>query len=379
MAFWLAISVLPGAAFGFTWPWEIGGPWPSSSDQPVITLDHPTLEDGRAGLAPGRGTRFVAFGDQRALADGEWQALMLAIASRDAQSPIHFMIDTGDIVDDGRHSDQFHSLRSILSPARKIPYLVGVGNHEVHNNRDRQARDNTALFLSYLDPAFDADRMYYDKRVGPVRFVFLDTNDLVYGDANETDGVPPPQPPSGSRAEAQMLWLTERLAEFEPAETIVLMMHHPLLHSSQKHQTSSIGMWSYRFNGRQLPHLFLDAGVDLILTGHTHTYERFRIEREDGRYLHQVNVSGRPRTTFLWFGAGSRRPRDIRGREVAWLTEEGWDDLDGWKIEQLDVMTDDERNQFALFEMDDMGSLSLQMCFVDDDGREEMMERVYFE
>jgi len=40
-----------------------------------------------------------------------------------------------------------------------------------------------------------------------------------------------------------------------------------------------------------------------------------------------VNLSGRPRDSVLWFGAGGRRARDIRGREDEWFAEAGWTGL----------------------------------------------------
>lgn len=122
--------------------------------------------------------RFVAFGDQRALVE-EWRDMMPHIARlAEEDGRLLFMVDTGDIVGNGSHSDQFWMLRDILSPAKKLPYLVGVGNHEVHdNNGDRQ---NAATFLGYLGENFSPDRMYYRKDIGTARFLFLDTNDLIY-------------------------------------------------------------------------------------------------------------------------------------------------------------------------------------------------------
>ena len=45
-------------------------------------------------------------------------------------SPL-FLLDTGDIVDDGSKADQFEELRGYLSRLAEMPYLVGVGNHEL--------------------------------------------------------------------------------------------------------------------------------------------------------------------------------------------------------------------------------------------------------
>ena len=46
-------------------------------------------------------------------------------------APLVAIIDTGDIVDNGKHADQFAMLHDILEPVRAWPYLVAVGNHEL--------------------------------------------------------------------------------------------------------------------------------------------------------------------------------------------------------------------------------------------------------
>jgi len=357
-------------ALGFTWPWEVGDPWPKSSDHPVAILDHPTVESRAAELSggPDGGYRFAVFGDQRALADGEWQDLLEQIAAeaRDDDRFL-FVLDTGDMVYDGSHSDQFRMLAEILSPVEAYPYLVGVGNHEKDNNEDRGAIENTTRFLAYLDPGFSADRMYYEKEIGPVRFLFLDTNDLVYGDEGERDEATPPEP--GSRAEAQLQWLVERLAKPPPGENgaVVVVMHHPIVQSSKKHRPQARSLWNLFYQGKSLADHFLDSGVSLVLSGHTHTYERFRIERSDGASFHHVNTSGRPRTDIFWYGDGARRARDIAGREAEWLDEKGWGDLDRWTFVQEDAMTDDAANQFLLFHVDAGGGIRFEPFFLDDD------------
>ena len=142
-------------------------------------------------------------------------------------------------------------------------------------------------------------------------------------------------------------------------------IHHPFLQSSKKHRSTARGLWNLRFEGRRLAELLADGGVDLVLTGHTHTYERFRLERDDGHVMHVVNVSGRPRTAFLWIGDGARRARDLRGEEREWFTDKGFRGLERWRIEQVEAMREDERNQFATIDVGADGQLSLQIHFVD--------------
>jgi len=147
-------------------------------------------------------------------------------------------------------------------------------------------------------------------------------------------------------------------------------MHHPLVQSSEKHQEASCSLWNFSTGGTPLIDVLADGGVDVILTGHTHTYERFRLVRDDGREMVLVNISGRPRDAWLWFGESERRARDISGREDEWLEELGWLGLDSWDVAQEAVMPKSrEANQFAVIDVEPDGRLFLQVHFLDDRAR----------
>jgi hypothetical protein len=237
-----------------------------------------------------------------------------------------------------------------------------VGNHELSDNADRDARANTAAFLAGADPDLSAERLWYRKDAGPAVFLFLDTNDLTYGPDGQRDACLPVLE-DGSREAAQVAWLREQVAELSGREALVVaVMHHPLVQSSSKHSAQGAALWNLTDRGETLADLLIDAGVDLVLTGHTHTYERFRLVRDDGRVLHHVNVSGRPRDAVLWIGAGSRRSRDIRGHEKEWLADHGWQDLDRWAIHQeAHLRKRVEANQFVLFTAEPDGGLSMEV------------------
>jgi len=164
-----------------------------------------------------------------------------------------------------------------------------------------------------------------------------------------------------------MEWLTRTLEDpaWGPEATTVVVMHHPLVQSSAKHRAQSRALWSYTWKGQSLPDILADGGVDLILTGHTHTYERFRLERTDGRGFVLMNLSGKPEPSFLWFGAGARRARDIHGSEEPWLHENGWRNLKSWRITQDDAMDEDESNQYGIFKVDGEGGITLAMRFLE--------------
>ncbi len=355
---WLLLIALAAAVL-------VGATWPRTSRQPVLPLDHPTLESRmqQTKFDPTAGFEFLAFGDQRALIAEDWPKLIDAMEGHAAQHDrVLFLIDTGDIVDDGAYSDQFSVLAGLLRKLRRLPYLVAVGNHEVDNNVRGPSRANSAAFLSSIGEPLTQERLYYKKVVGRVRFLFLDSNDWVYDEGRNVDAAA-----VARRAHAQLDWLVRELADpgFGPSATTVVVMHHPFIQSSSKHREQARDLWNLRYHGRRLADIFADGGVDLVLVGHTHTYERFSVTRRDGRGFHLINLSGEPEPSFLWFGAGERRAENIHENEVAWLYRHGWKGLDGWDVVQDEAMVKDEADQCGLFSVDADGGVTLSMSFLD--------------
>ncbi len=206
-------------ALAFVWPWS--SPWPDSSDHPVVPLPHPTVTERIAELGPtiANGFRLVAFGDQRALAQGEWQAMVAFISAHEADNtdatPLLAIIDTGDIVDDGRRTDQFHMLTQILTPLSDYPYLVAVGNHEVHNLDGAEARRNTVTALAATDTELTIDQLWRVYDLPFLRLILLDTNDLVYGPTGREGSIT-----DHPRVRRQLAWLVETLAEADARPVI---------------------------------------------------------------------------------------------------------------------------------------------------------------
>ncbi len=325
----------------------------------VAPLGHPTIEQRvqALGMSPDQGFEFVVFGDQKNLWKNDFPVLLEQVRREMSSGNLLFMLDTGDIVDNGSRSAQFETLRGFLDGVPDLPYLVGVGNHELQpksrNAARARAHQNTADFLG---DAYAVDRMYFSRQIGPVRLIFLNTNDLpgvypaLYRRDSETE----------ARATAQLRWLEEELQR-EVHPTVVLS-HHALVQSPGKHRGHANALWNHAYTehgGRTLPELLIDGGVDVVLSGHVHSYEVFELERA-GRRMWSINASGRP--TGLW-RPGTRMPNDWQGREHERLLDEGFETrLEQWDITQLAFMTDDtKRDQFALFAVDADGNLRIDL------------------
>jgi hypothetical protein len=350
------------------------GAWPTSSKVPVRPLEHASVETRTATcrLDPNSGFRFIVFGGQAPEADGDWQEMMERIGKlARADSTLLFMADAGGFVQNGRYSDQFRMATEILAPAALLPYWACAGNQEVGDNRSPRARANTVLFLSSIDAALRGDRLYYAKSVGPLRCLFLDSNDLVYGPDGHPAELNEPEP--GSRAEAQLLWLEGQLGEgpvspedsrVHPGVTVAFL-HHPFIQSSEKDSDQARRLWDYRFRGRTLPEMLTDGGVSVVFCAHAETDERFRLRRADGRELQVINLSGHPQPSSVLRFRKVAHAENMRGSEMETLREWGWRGLGLWTITQEDAMLDREADPMGLVTVGGDGTLELEVAFLD--------------
>lgn len=104
-------------------------------------------------------------------------------------------------------------------------------------------------YLDYF--SLPGNERYYDFVWGPVHFFMLDS------DSREPDGI--------GRSSRQAAWLQARLA-VSSAPWQVVVMHHPPYSSSQSGDNPPV----------QWP--FAEWGVDLLLAGHAHVYERLELD-----------------------------------------------------------------------------------------------------
>lgn len=320
---------------------------------PVPRLALPSFDAATADVeAP---FRFAVFGDQKGLAkNGEWTALLEQIQALDPR-PL-FLVDTGDIVQNGVYRDQFVQLQEILSVVDGLPYLLAVGNHEIDHD-DPEARGHVVEFLGDVigRDVFRPDRLYYRKTVGALRLLMLDSNALIYPEIGGCRG----GYAVGDRAAEQLAWLVDELERPWTGRTVV-GLHHTVILSATKHEGHARCLWNgaYAAHGdRTLPQILIDGGVDVLVSGHTHTYEVLRLTR-GGRSMLSVNVSGT--------SGGSRRARPLDD-PMTRFADRGWD-LSGWDdVSQGAVMPSNRMvNQFALVTMTASGALECAIYHLGD-------------
>lgn len=139
---------------------------------------------------------------------------------------------------------------------RYIGNYQGEYNRGSEENRFFPSLGNHDWSLGNIDPYLDyftlpGNERYYDVVMGDVHLIILDS------DTNEPDGV--------GWSTAQADWFRETISASESAWQIVVFHHPP--YSSGMHGPSDYMQWP-----------FADWGVDAVLAGHEHLYERLEVD-----------------------------------------------------------------------------------------------------
>ena len=199
--------------------------------------------------------RFMAFGDSGSGDDDQ-----RALRDRMFDMPYDLVLHTGDIAYDSGTIDQYedHVFAVYARLLRNVPMFPIAGNHDYKSDDGQAFRDVFAL-------PDDAER-FYSFDWGRVHFVGLDT-EADYG--------------------LQAAWLAADLAATRLPWRIVYM-HHPM-YSSGAHG-SDLALRAL------LAPVFARGGVQLVLAGHDHDYER----------MHPQNG-----VAYVVTGGGGRRTRAV--------------------------------------------------------------------
>ena len=201
-----------------------------------------------------------------------------------------FFVDLGDLVDNGEDSAQWEDwLAQIENFSSKIPFAPVLGNHETYS-REWTVREPIAYLNYFATPdngVKNFSRRFYSFDVGAAHFAILDSQ----WDELGTEVI-----------DAQKNWLRQDLNSTDKPWKIIFI-HKDVL--------------QYRINGRperregfsDVGKIFMpefDAlGVDLVFTGHLHTYrDRGRIKNfqrdENGTLYILCGLSGNVRYGGLW-------------------------------------------------------------------------------
>ncbi len=183
-------------------------------------------------------------------------------------------------------SNMFKPMAAVL---RQVPLFPSPGNHEYVTNQGQPYLDNFYLPANNLAKT----ERYYSFNWGPVHFVSLDSN-CVIGLASS----------DRCTLAAQKSWLAADLAATKQPWKVVFF-HHPTWSSGD--HGSQLKM------RREFAPLFEQYGVDLVLMGHDHNYERSRPMKGDA-----VAPSGTKGITYFVVGSGGASLRAFPGSKPSW-------------------------------------------------------------
>lgn len=237
--------------------------------------------------APVPGTRhvhFTAMGDFGANSSDQ-RAVANAMLGR---KPELFLMLGDNAYESGTQTEFQNNLFAPMAPLlSQVPFFAAPGNHEYITSQGKPYFDNL-----YLPTNPGGGEAYYSFDWGHVHFVSLDSN--CAGGLASADGC---------TAAAQKQWAQEDLAA-STAPWKVVFFHHPPW-SSGEHGSSTVM--------RKYTPLFEQYGVDLVLTGHDHDYERSYPMKGSA-----VAPSGTPSPTYLVVGSGGVSLRPLPGGKPSW-------------------------------------------------------------
>jgi hypothetical protein len=168
------------------------------------------------------------------------------------------------------------------------PWMPCPGNHEIEFGNGEHGHDSYLTRYSLPDNGTAFPGRWYRFQVGSVLFISLSADDVIYQDSGAFLAGPDPFVPAPSTGHppivpgtsiyirgysdgAQTRWLQETLSAAQrdlSIDWIVVQMHQDALSSSLHGNGSDRGI-----RESWLP-LFDQYGVDLVLCGHDHDYER---------------------------------------------------------------------------------------------------------
>lgn len=202
----------------------------------------------------GGSVRFAVIGDMGTGKQPQYETAQEMVKARQS-FPFQFVITMGDNIYGGHSPRDFE--RKFELPYKPlldagVKFYASLGNHDPAGER--------AYKFFNMNGA-----NYYAFTKGNVRFFALDSN---YMDPK------------------QLSWLRSQLQDADKSEWRICFFHHPLYSTAKQHGPST----DLRL---LLQPLFIEYGVNVVLSGHEHVYER--IQPQAGIYYFIEGASGQLR------------------------------------------------------------------------------------
>jgi len=202
------------------------------------------------------------------------------------------MIYVGDLSYADSDEPRWDSWQQLVAPVSShMPWMVTAGNHEIEIQSDLETfvayKARFSMPHVYPGTPNQTTTLYYAFELGPVTFIMLGS----YADV--------------SNGGDQYTWLQSVIKGIDRTVTpwVFVGLHAPWYNSNKAHQGEGEAM-------RQVfEDTLYDAGVDLVLAGHVHAYERF--------YRVHNNAKDGAGPYYITIGDGGNR----EGLASTWLTQ----------------------------------------------------------
>ncbi|WP_164006703.1 metallophosphoesterase [Pyxidicoccus trucidator] len=246
----------------------------------------------RTASAPGtQRVRFTTMGDFGT--GGSSQKAVMAVMNKPEWRG-EFLVALGDNAYSSGTEQEFQDrmFTPMVNLLREVPVFPSLGNHEYVTNQGQPYLDN--FYLPTNNPA--GTERYYSFDWGNVHFVALDSNCAIGLASSDR-----------CTAAAQKTWAQQDLAATTQPWKVVFFHHPPW--SSGEHG-SQLSM------RRNYAPLFEQYGVDLVLTGHDHNYERSKPMKGDA-----VAPSGTRGVPYVVVGSGGATLRTFPASQPSWTAK----------------------------------------------------------
>lgn len=213
--------------------------------QPVLLGEASTAEDDAF--------TFINVADSQGATEADYDKYISVLSQAEKTfEDAEFITHLGDFVDDGNNESYWDWVLN-NEEMQSLPVVPVAGNHEARTTDERLVNAIAAHYNVDIPEQDTSQGIYYSFTYENATFIVLNTNDL-----NGSDQL----------SEAQMAW-AESVAQ-NADTTWKILLTHKAPYSKGPHYNDS-DVIQIR---RQLNQLTADCDIDLVLSGHDHTYLR---------------------------------------------------------------------------------------------------------
>ena len=193
---------------------------------------------------------FVSYGDTQIY--DERHAYVVERIVKDKINPA-FVIKPGDHTEEGTSEKSWSKFFEAAYPlSSETPYYLALGNHE---------RNNTIYYKAFDLPKGGGDysKRWYSFDYWNSHFVILDSNVLE----------------DSPLYKEQLNWLENDLKNNQDKKFIFAIFHHPFWTTATEYGSMQENLPQGHYNTKNWLPIFKEYGVDVVINGHIHAYERY--------------------------------------------------------------------------------------------------------